>query len=91
MSDGRLTDEELRLAAGGRIESYSRAIADAAHAKALEWAAKRADVILRGVYAEWHACGLRKPERGMPKGTLCDDCSAAIAIHVAAIREGAKP
>lgn len=42
---------------------------------------------ITGIYATWHACGLRKAERGMPKGRLCDVCLEAIRAHVADIEE----
>ena len=37
---------------------------------------------LRGIYAVWHGCALRKSERGIPAGTLCDSCNAEIFAGV---------
>lgn len=42
----------------------------------------RLHVVLKSIYATWHNCGLRKAERGMPKGRLCDDCLEQIRAHV---------
>ena len=44
---------------------------------------KAADAVIRGIYKNWHACGLRKAERGMPVGTLCDMCQEEIRWRVA--------
>jgi hypothetical protein len=41
---------------------------------------------VRSIFATWHACALRKPENGLPKGTLCDDCNAYIKAHMEDIR-----
>ena len=42
-----------------------------------------ADSVIRGIYRDWHACGLREAERDLPAGTLCDDCQAGIKWRVA--------
>jgi len=41
---------------------------------------------ITGIYATWHACGLRKAERGMPKGRLCDACMEMVQAHVEDIK-----
>lgn len=53
-----------------------------------ELAIVRAEI--QEVYATWHACGLRKPERGMPKGRLCDVCLEMVQAHVTYIEERCK-
>ena len=30
--------------------------------------------VLLSIMGMWHQCALQKAERGIPKGTLCDDC-----------------
>lgn len=52
---------------------------------------KAAEAVIKGIYRDWHACGLKKPERGMEAGTLCDDCNAAIRWRVAQLLDLAKP
>lgn len=42
-----------------------------------------ADEVLRDIYRAWHGCGLKKAERGLPKGTLCDACNEEIKWRVA--------
>ena len=37
---------------------------------------------LTGIYAVWHACGLRKGERGLRKGRLCDVCLDCIEADI---------
>lgn len=34
------------------------------------------------VYGTWHQCRLRKAERGIKKGTLCDACIEEIKARV---------
>ncbi len=44
-----------------------------------EWLDPRAvKKALRAVYRDWHLCALPAAERGIPKGTLCDDCNEII-------------
>jgi hypothetical protein len=38
------------------------------------------------VFSMWHACRLPKAERGIPKGTLCDDCLGYIDAIMADLR-----
>ncbi len=45
---------------------------------------------ITGIYATWHACGLRKAERGLPKGRLCDACLEVIDMHVKNIEDRCK-
>lgn len=35
---------------------------------------RRALTVLKSIYATWHMCGLRRSERGLKKGRLCDVC-----------------
>lgn len=37
---------------------------------------------LTGIYLLWHGCGLRKAERGLKKGTPCDECKAVVEEHI---------
>lgn len=45
---------------------------------------------IEGIYRTWHACGLRKPERGMKAGRLCDVCIAMIDHHMQRLQEKAS-
>jgi hypothetical protein len=42
---------------------------------------------IRSIFSTWHACALRRPENGLPKGTLCDDCNAFIKAHMTDIKQ----
>ena len=41
-----------------------------------------ADDVIRDIYRSLHACGLKKAERGIPVGTLCDACNEEIKWRV---------
>lgn len=41
-----------------------------------------AKAVVTDIYRTWHACGLKKAERGIPAGTLCDACNEEIKWRV---------
>lgn len=41
---------------------------------------------IRSVYEEWHLCALRKDERGLPRGMMCDVCNGSIKARMADLR-----
>ena len=45
---------------------------------------------LRSIYGTWHRCALRKPERGMKAGRLCDVCLDCIAADMKRILEAGR-
>jgi hypothetical protein len=51
---------------------------------------KAAVAVLTGVYSSWHGCALKKEERGIPSGTLCDLCSEEIKWRVAQLLDLAE-
>ena len=36
------------------------------------------EIVLKDIYGTWHGCRLKKAERGMPIGTICDACKEEI-------------
>lgn len=38
--------------------------------------------VLLSIYGTAHACALRRGERGLRKGRLCDDCLEMVELHL---------
>jgi len=74
--------ERLRVALENTIRDRDDAVAENERLLA------EAEREIANVYRMWHACGLKKAERGIPAGTLCDDCLEAIAAHVKVLKGG---
>lgn len=52
---------------------------------------KAAEAVITGIYRNWHGCALKKPERGIPAGTLCDQCNEEIKWRVAQLLDLSRP